>query len=54
MFLWLQWKKNLNQKLLKDFDEITKLFKKLQKYSQELISADKKNQSSYSIIRKKI
>ena len=27
----------LKPKVLKDFDEITKLFKKLQKYSQELI-----------------
>ena len=33
----------LKPKVLKDFDYITKQFKKLQKYSQELISSDKKN-----------
>ena len=43
----------LKPKVLKDFDEITKLFKKLQKYSQELISADKKNQKNYISLEKK-
>jgi len=43
----------LKPKLLKDFDEITKLFKKLQKFSQELISADKKNEASYVTLEKK-
>ena len=34
----------LKPKVLKDFNEITKLFKKLQKYSQDLIVlGDKKN-----------
>ena len=42
MFLLLLWKKNLKPKVLKDFNDITKLFKKLQKHSQELINADKK------------
>mgnify|MGYP001381820468 CR=1 FL=1 len=39
--------------VLKDFDEITKLFKKLQKYSQELVSADKKNENQYKSLEKK-
>ena len=43
----------LKPKVLKDFDEITKLFKKLQKYSQELILADKKNESTYKSVEKK-
>ena len=43
----------LKPKVLKDFDEITKQFKKLQKYSQELISADKKDQSKYVLVEKK-
>ena len=43
----------LKPKVLKDFDEITKLFKKLQKYSHELISADKKIESSYLSLEKK-
>ena len=43
----------LKPKVLKDFDEITKLFKKLQKHSQELIQADKKNQSHYVLLEKK-
>ena len=34
-------------------DEITKLFKKLQKYSQELVGADKKNENQYKSIEKK-
>ena len=29
-----QWKKNLKPKVLNDFNEITKLFKKLQKHSK--------------------
>jgi RNA polymerase primary sigma factor len=43
----------LKPKVLKDFDEITKQFKKLQKYSQELISGDKKNENQYSSFEKK-
>ena len=43
----------LKPKVLKDFDEITKLFKKLQKYSQELVSADKKNENQYKSLEKK-
>ena len=43
----------LKPKVLKDFDEITKLFKKLQKHSQELMNADKKNESLYSNLSKK-
>ena len=39
----------LKPKVLKDFDEITKLFKKLHKYSQELIAGDKKKESKYNI-----
>ena len=43
----------LKPKVLKDFDEITKQFKKLQKYSQELISWDKKNDPKYISLEKK-
>jgi len=43
----------LKPKVLKDFDEITKQFKKLQKYSQDLIAADKKNATKYSSLEKK-
>ena len=43
----------LKPKVLKDFDEITKLFKKLQKYSQDLINIDKKNNQNYSSLEKK-
>ena len=43
----------LKPKVLKDFDDITKLFKKLQKHSQELINADKKNNTQYSSLEKK-
>ena len=43
----------LKPKVLKDFDEITKLFKKLQKYSSDLILANKKNQNQYLLIEKK-
>ena len=34
----------LKPKVLRDFDEITKKFKKLQKYNQELLNVDKKNE----------
>ena len=44
MFRLAAMEEKLKPKVLKDFDEITKLFKKLQKFSQELISGDKKNQ----------
>ena len=43
----------LKPKVLNDFDDITKLFKKLQKYSQDLINANKKNESQYSLLEKK-
>jgi len=43
----------LKPKVLKDFDEITKLFKKLQKYSQDLVNADKKNENQYNSLEKK-
>ncbi len=43
----------LKPKVLKDFDDITKLFKKLQKSSLDLISSDKKNISNYSTVEKK-
>ncbi len=43
----------LKPKVLKDFDDITKLFKKLQKLSQDLIDTDKKNENLYSSIEKK-
>ena len=43
----------LKPKVLKDFDDITKLFKKLQKSSSELISLDKKNTTNYSTLEKK-
>ncbi len=43
----------LKPKVLKDFDEITKLFKKLQKYSQELVGANKKNENQYKSLEKK-
>ena len=43
----------LKPKVLKDFDEITKLFKKLQKFSHELIATNKKNDSNYNLIEKK-
>ena len=34
----------LKPKILKDFDEITNKFKKLQKYNQDLVVVDKKNE----------
>jgi len=43
----------LKPKVLKDFDEITKLFKKLQKHSQDLINTSKKNDTNYLNIEKK-
>ncbi len=43
----------LKPKVLRDFDEITKLFKKLQKYSQELILTNKKDEKKYSSVEKK-
>ena len=43
----------LKPKVLKDFDEITKLFKKLQKYSHELIESNKKKENKYLSIEKK-
>ena len=43
----------LKPKVLKDFDDITKLFKKLQKHSQEFIKTDKKNATNPSTIEKK-
>ncbi len=43
----------LKPRVLNDFDEITKLFKKLQKNSQELINANKKDEKKYLAIEKK-
>ena len=43
----------LKPKVLSDFNDITKLFKKLQKQSQELINADKKNEKIYLPLEKK-
>jgi RNA polymerase primary sigma factor len=43
----------LKPKVLKDFDEITKLFKKLQKFSQDLAVGDKKNEAAYLALEKK-
>jgi RNA polymerase primary sigma factor len=43
----------LKPKVLKDFDDITKLFKKLQKSSMDLISEDKKNSLNYTNKEKK-
>ncbi len=43
----------LKPKVLNDFNDITKLFKKLQKHSQELINADKKNEKVFSSLEKK-
>ena len=43
----------LKPKVLKDFDEIAKLFKKLHKYSQELIKSDKKNEKKNLLLEKK-
>ena len=43
----------LKPKVLNDFNEITKLFKKLQKHSQELIKADRKNEKNFISLEKK-
>ena len=43
----------LKPKVLKDFDEITKLFKKLHKYSQELTINEKKDPSKFTALEKK-
>ena len=43
----------LKPKVLKDFDDITKLFKKLQKSSMDVINSDKKNIINYSSLEKK-
>ena len=43
----------LKPKVLNDFNEITKLFKKLQKSSLELINADKKNEKNFINLEKK-
>jgi len=43
----------LKPKVLKDFDEITKQFKKLQKYSQDLITAVNKKAPQYASLDKK-
>ncbi len=43
----------LKPKVLRDFDEINKLFKKLQKYSKELILVNKKNEKKYISVEKK-
>ena len=43
----------LKPKVLNDFNDITKLFKKLQKHSLELINADKKNDKNYTTLEKK-
>ena len=43
----------LKPKVLRDFNGITKLFKKLQKYSQDLILGDKQNSEYYASLEKK-
>ncbi len=43
----------LKPKVLNDFNDITKLFKKLQKHSHELINADKKNEKTFISLEKK-
>ena len=43
----------LKPKVLSDFNDITKLFKKLQKHSHELINADKKNEKIFNTLEKK-
>ena len=43
----------LKPKVLKDFDDITKLFKKLQKSSMDVISSDNKNATNYLSLEKK-
>ena len=43
----------LKPKVLSDFNDITKLFKKLQKHSQELMNVDKKNEKNFISQEKK-
>ena len=43
----------LKPKVLEDFDDITKLFKKLQKSSIDLVNSDKKNLTKHSTLEKK-
>ena len=43
----------LKPKVLSDFNDITKLFKKLQKHSHEFINADKKNEKNFFNLEKK-
>ena len=43
----------LKPKVLNDFNDITKLFKKLQKHSKELINADRKNEKNFISLEKK-
>ena len=43
----------LKPKVLNDFNEITKLFKKLQKHSSELINSSKKDDKTYLALEKK-
>ncbi|MDC0625207.1 RNA polymerase sigma factor RpoD [Alphaproteobacteria bacterium] len=43
----------LKPKVLKDFDDITKLFKKLQKSSEDFISSDSKNTTTFLSLEKK-
>ena len=43
----------LKPKVLKDFDDITKLFKKLQKSSADFISSDSKNTTNSVSLEKK-
>ncbi len=43
----------LKPKVLNDFDFITKLFKKLQKYSTELINSEKRSEANYISTEKK-
>ncbi len=43
----------LKPKVLNDFNDITKLFKKLQKHSQDLINANKKNEKNFNLTEKK-
>ncbi len=43
----------LKPKVLNDFDFITKLFKRLQKYSTELINSEKRSEANYILTEKK-
>ena len=43
----------LKPKVLNDFNDINKLFKKLQKHSNELINSDKKNEKIFKTLEKK-